>query len=65
MKTILKIYQPLEVVYRWQKGDIMILDNVLVAHARNAFSGPRKLLVALGDLHAFSEVPVPVLLSSN
>ena len=61
MAVIFDTYSPFEIAFPWQKGDIMLLDNVLVAHARNAFTGPRKLLVALGDLHSFSAVPVPAL----
>ena len=29
------------------KGDIMILDNVLTAHAREPFKGERKVAVAM------------------
>ncbi|MDA2921410.1 TauD/TfdA family dioxygenase, partial [Desulfobacterota bacterium AH_259_B03_O07] len=31
----------------WQKGDVMVLDNYLVAHGRRPFKGPRKILVAM------------------
>lgn len=34
--------------FPWLKGDVMVLDNVLFAHGRNPFSGPRKLAVAMG-----------------
>jgi hypothetical protein len=27
---------------------VLVLDNHLVAHGRNAYSGPRKILVAMG-----------------
>ncbi|MEC0822849.1 TauD/TfdA family dioxygenase, partial [Bacillus atrophaeus] len=36
--------------FPWQKGDIMILDNMLVAHGRKPFYGSRKVVVAMGDL---------------
>jgi alpha-ketoglutarate-dependent taurine dioxygenase len=36
--------------FQWQKGDMVTLDNMLVAHARDPFVGPRRILVALGDL---------------
>lgn len=33
--------------FPWHKGDLLIIDNVLTAHGRSAFSGPRKILVAM------------------
>lgn len=37
------------VMFDWQRGDIMMLDNVLAAHAREPFSGERKIVVAMSD----------------
>jgi alpha-ketoglutarate-dependent taurine dioxygenase len=33
----------------WQDGDLLLVDNVRSAHSREAFSGPREVLVALAD----------------
>ena len=33
----------------WQQGDIMLLDNMLTAHARMPFVGPRKILFAMAE----------------
>jgi alpha-ketoglutarate-dependent taurine dioxygenase len=44
------------VKFAWQRGDIMLLDNVLTAHARNPFVGERKLLVAMGDMRSYADV---------
>ncbi len=35
------------VSFRWQVGDVLLVDNVLVGHGRNAFLGDRKILVAM------------------
>lgn len=58
MSQILAVYGRLEIAFPWRKGDIMFLDNVLVAHARNAYAGQRRLLVAMGELHSYSEMRV-------
>ena len=33
----------------WQVGDLMLVDNVRSAHSREAFEGPREILVGLAD----------------
>jgi alpha-ketoglutarate-dependent taurine dioxygenase len=33
----------------WQAGDLMLVDNVRTAHSREAYEGPREVLVAMAD----------------
>lgn len=33
----------------WRPGDLMLIDNVLVAHGRRPFEGSRRVLVAMSD----------------
>jgi alpha-ketoglutarate-dependent taurine dioxygenase len=33
----------------WQAGDLMLVDNLRTAHAREPFQGPREVLVAMAD----------------
>jgi alpha-ketoglutarate-dependent taurine dioxygenase len=33
----------------WQAGDLMLVDNVRTAHSREAYEGPREVLVGLAD----------------
>lgn len=36
-------------MFQWQRSDILMLDNMLVAHGRRPFSGPRKIVVGMAD----------------
>ena len=45
-----EIYRKLEVVFTWSKGDILMLDNMLTAHARNPYVGPREIAGSMGEM---------------
>lgn len=42
-------YQEETVTFSWQRGDILLLDNMLVAHGRAPYSGARKILVGMSE----------------
>ncbi len=42
--------------FPWQKGDLIFLDNMLVAHARKPFTGARKIVVAMGEMVSAAEL---------
>jgi alpha-ketoglutarate-dependent taurine dioxygenase len=44
------LYEELCVESPWEAGDLIALDNMLVAHARRPFSGERKILVAMAEM---------------
>lgn len=35
--------------FDWHRGDLLLVDNVLVAHGRESFAGERRILVSLGN----------------
>jgi hypothetical protein len=37
-----------EVEFQWSPNDILLLDNMRVAHARNPYKGKRRILAAMG-----------------
>jgi alpha-ketoglutarate-dependent taurine dioxygenase len=40
------------VLFPWENGDVLMLDNMLVAHARTPFEGERQVVVAMADPHS-------------
>jgi alpha-ketoglutarate-dependent taurine dioxygenase len=43
------VLDQLKVAFPWQSGDILMLDNMLTAHARTPFEGPRQVVVAMAE----------------
>ncbi|HWX40369.1 MAG TPA: amino acid adenylation domain-containing protein [Blastocatellia bacterium] len=49
LDEVRSVFRRLTVAFPWQAGDVLQIDNMLVAHGRNPYSGPRKVLVAMGS----------------
>jgi alpha-ketoglutarate-dependent taurine dioxygenase len=49
IRVIDEVYQKNTIRERWQAGDLMLVDNVRSAHARESFEGSREVLVAMAD----------------
>ena len=56
MDHVGEVYERNAVRFQWQRGDLVSLDNMLVAHARDPYVGPRKIVVALGDMVDGNEI---------
>lgn len=47
LDTIRGVYQSNQIMFTWQQGDLLLLDNMLYSHGRQPFEGNRKILVAM------------------
>jgi alpha-ketoglutarate-dependent taurine dioxygenase len=50
------LYLEAKVMFPWRRGDLLMLDNILTAHARESYAGPRRIVVALADPFTRSDV---------
>ncbi len=44
-----RVYEASTAREPWQAGDLMLVDNIRTAHSREAFAGPREVLVGMAD----------------
>jgi hypothetical protein len=50
MEHIGQVFEQNAVRFDWQEGDVALLDNMRTAHARDPYVGPRKIVVAMGQM---------------
>jgi alpha-ketoglutarate-dependent taurine dioxygenase len=51
-------YESETVSFDWHAGDVLLLDNMLMAHSRAPYTPPRKVIVAMAELRHWRDVSV-------
>ncbi|HKP10860.1 MAG TPA: TauD/TfdA family dioxygenase, partial [Blastocatellia bacterium] len=54
LDEIRRAYRAETVSFPWENGDVLMIDNMLVAHGRESFQGDRNIVVAMAE--PFAEV---------
>jgi alpha-ketoglutarate-dependent taurine dioxygenase len=49
IEEIGRAYAAESVEFDWQRGDLLLIDNMLTAHARRPFTGAREVLAVMAD----------------
>jgi alpha-ketoglutarate-dependent taurine dioxygenase len=49
LEHIREVYAQEGVRFDWRSGDLMVIDNLLTAHAREPFEGDRRIIVGMGS----------------
>jgi alpha-ketoglutarate-dependent taurine dioxygenase len=47
--AVRRAYEEANVLFPWRKGDVLVADNMLVAHGRSPFRGPRRIVVLMAE----------------
>lgn len=48
--SIIALYEQHAVRFQWQRGDVVMVDNMSMAHARDPFVGEREIRVVMGNM---------------
>ena len=57
------VYEVNTVRESWQVGDLMLVDNIRTAHSREAYQGPREILVGMAEpVRLYDASPSPLII---
>lgn len=54
LEEIRSVLKAATLTFDWRRDDVLLIDNMLSAHGRRPYTGPRKVLVAMTEPHSSS-----------
>ncbi|AGC43392.1 Taurine catabolism dioxygenase TauD/TfdA [Myxococcus stipitatus DSM 14675] len=57
VETLRAAYEAEQVSFPWERGDALLVENTLAAHARSSFVGPRLILAGMAALLEWDAMP--------
>lgn len=55
IKEFIDFYKEHSIVFKWEKDDFLLLDNMMFSHGRKPFEGNRTTLTAMGQIHSIKK----------
>lgn len=55
LDTLRAAYEQETIKFTWRKHDVLLLDNMLVAHGRSPFRGPRQIMVGMSEPYSMDQ----------
>lgn len=49
IQEIMETYKEVTHIFKWEERDVLLLDNMIMAHGRSPYQGDRKILVAMAE----------------
>lgn len=49
LEEIRNLYEQESIFFEWKENDVLLLDNMLMAHGRTSFKGKRKIVVGMSE----------------
>jgi alpha-ketoglutarate-dependent taurine dioxygenase len=59
LHEIREAYEQSAVRFPWRQRDVLLIDNMLTSHGREPFAGPRRVVVAMTELHYRGDDAMP------
>lgn len=56
LDAVRSVYQEERILFPWRQGDLLMLDNLTIAHGREPYAGPREILVGLAQPHLRDDI---------